>query len=78
MTGWVQVPVSKEVVGLVPKAAVRKRDDVSIVRVWDPETRLVGDRTVKTEGTQGEDVIVTAGVLAGESVVVPRETNRVR
>lgn len=71
MKGSVKVPVAKEEVVLVPKAAVRERGGVKIVRVWEPADRLVADRSIQTDGEREDFWIVTAGVLPGESIVVP-------
>lgn len=78
----VRVPASKAEVALVPKSAVTTREGVKIVRVYEPGDGprgaggSIGERTILTDGEQGDDWIVTAGVLPGESVVVPDEATR--
>lgn len=75
MLGTLRAPTSKQEVALVPKSAVRTRDGVKVVRVWEPgdgtaADRGVRERTILTDGEKGDDWIVVAGVLPGESVVV--------
>jgi multidrug efflux pump subunit AcrA (membrane-fusion protein) len=65
-----RAPTSKQEVALVPKAAVVQRGDVKIVRVWEPSDRTVAERTIVTDGEQGDAWVVVAGVFPGESVVV--------
>jgi multidrug efflux pump subunit AcrA (membrane-fusion protein) len=71
LEGTVRVASGRVEVGLVPKTAVTKRGDVPIVRVWDPATRAVGERTVKLGEEIGPDVVILAGAFEGDSVVVP-------
>lgn len=84
LRGVVRIPVGKSVVGRMPKRAVLRRTPVPIARVWDPVSRSFAERTLvlgesiaggPESGPEG-DVIVTAGVLAGESVVVPENAPR--
>lgn len=76
----VRVPASKAEVALVPKSAVTKRTDattnqsVNVVRVYEPSDKSIVERTILTDGDQGSDWIVTAGVGPGESIVVPDGT----
>lgn len=79
----VRVPASKAEFALVPKAAVSARADaatgqsVKVVRVYEASDRSIAERTILTDGEQGADWIVTAGVFPGESIVVPDgATNR--
>ena len=53
---------------LVPRAAVQHQGDQDIVLLVQNE--VVERRAVKVGGTSGEDVILNAGVAAGEKVVV--------
>lgn len=71
LRGSVRVPTSKEEVALVPKKAVTRRGGVAVVRVFENDTRSVAERTIATDGEIGDDLVVTAGVFAGEAVVVP-------
>jgi len=71
LSGTVSVPTTREEVALVPRKAVSKRGEVQVVRVFETDTKSVGERTIVTDGAIGEDLIVTAGVYAGEAVVVP-------
>lgn len=71
MIASLRVPVSKVEVALVPKAAVREKNGVKIVRVWETADRMVAERTIDTDGDEGGDWIVTKGVFPEESVVVP-------
>lgn len=70
MVGTLEVPVATSVVGLIPKSAVTRKGAVDVVRVWEPDTRSLGERTVVIAGEHEGKWIVTAGVLAGEHVVV--------
>jgi hypothetical protein len=77
MKASLRVPTSKRELALVPKSAVQTRNGVKIVRVFESSDRTIGERTIQTEGEKGDDWIVLAGVLPGESIVVP-DTSRVR
>jgi multidrug efflux pump subunit AcrA (membrane-fusion protein) len=69
--GAVRVASGRIEAGLVPRTAVTKRGDVPIVRVWDPVSKSITERTVKLGETIGPDVVVLGGAFAGDSVVVP-------
>jgi len=69
--GAVRVPSGRIEAGLVPATAVTRRGDVPIVRVWDPVSKSITERTVKLGATIGPDVVVIGGAFAGDSVVVP-------
>ncbi|MCG3133247.1 MAG: hypothetical protein HMLKMBBP_00372 [Planctomycetes bacterium] len=70
LAGTLEVPVATSVVGLVPKGAVQRKGNVDVVRVWETDTKSIGERTVVLGGEHEGQWIVTAGVLAGEHVVV--------
>lgn len=80
LRGVVRVLVGKNIVGRMPKRAVLRKTPVPIARVWDPASRQFAERTLVLEGAVDDgpdgDVIVRAGVLAGESVVVPPAPKR--
>lgn len=69
--GAVRVASGRIEAGLVPRTAVTRRGDVPIVRVWDPVSKSIGERTVKLGDAIGPDVVVLGGVFAGDSIVVP-------
>ena len=69
LAGMIRVPASKQIAGLVPKAAVEWRGDVPVVRVFEDGEIL--ERTLRLDGEEGDQYIVLYGVNVGESVVVP-------
>jgi hypothetical protein len=71
MRASLRVPTTKREVGLVPKAAVEQRGTVKVVRAFEPSDRTICERTIVTDGEQGTDWIVVAGVFPGDSIVVP-------
>lgn len=71
LQGNLRVPTSKQEVGLVPKKAVKRRGEVRVVRVFEPDSRSVAERTIVTDGEVGDDLVVVQGVFPGEAVVVP-------
>jgi hypothetical protein len=76
LTGSIEVVAGKKEIGLVPRIAIEKRGEVQVVRVWDPDTRSIGERTVRTGPEVGADRIVLAGVFVGDQVVVPGRRGR--
>lgn len=71
LKGTVKVPTGKREAGLVPKKACFKEGDLSFVRVWDPDSKSIGKKSVKLGDAKGDDVVVLAGVFAGDSIVCP-------
>ena len=71
LDGSIRVASGRAEAGLVPKTAIVMRGDVPVVRVWEPATRAVSDKTVKLGAEIGPDVVILAGVFEGDSVVVP-------
>jgi len=69
--GAVRVASGRIEAGLVPATAITHRGDVPIVRVWDPVSKSITERTVKLGATIGPDVVVLGGAFAGDSIVVP-------
>jgi len=71
LAGTVRVATGRREAGLFPKSAVIKRGEASFVRVYDPESKSIGEKSVLLGGEIGPDVVVLSGVFAGDSVVVP-------
>jgi multidrug efflux pump subunit AcrA (membrane-fusion protein) len=71
LAGTVRVATGRKEAGLVPKTAVFKRGEASFVRAYDPESKSIGEKSILVGGEIGPDVVVLAGVFAGDSVVVP-------
>lgn len=71
LAGTVRVASGRVEAGLVPKSAITMRGKVPIVRVWDPESKSITERTVKLGAEIPPDVVVLAGAFAKDSVVVP-------
>jgi hypothetical protein len=71
LAGTIRVASGRQEAALVPKAAIVRRGDVQVLRVWDPESRSITDRTIKLGDETGPDVVVLAGVFPGDSIVVP-------
>ena len=53
LKGQLRLKSAKQEVALVPKDAVDFRGSVPYTRVWEPEDRLIGERTLKIEGDEG-------------------------
>ena len=71
LAGTIRVISGRKEVGLIPRAAVVKRGDVDIVRVHDPATKSIGEKTVRLGDAVGPDVVILAGVYVDESIVAP-------
>jgi hypothetical protein len=69
--GTVRVASGRVEAGLVPKSAVTLRGKVPIVRIWDPESKSITERTVKLGAEIPPDVVILAGAFAKDSIVVP-------
>ena len=69
--GAVRVASGRIEAGLIPRTAVTKHGDVPIVRVWDPVSKSITERTVKLGDAIGPDFVVLGGVFEGDSIVVP-------
>jgi multidrug efflux pump subunit AcrA (membrane-fusion protein) len=71
LSGTVRVASGRREAGLLPKSAVVKRGEASFVRAWDPESKMIAEKSVLLGAAVGPDVVVLSGVFAGDSVVVP-------
>ena len=71
LAGTVKVVSSRKEVGLVPRVSVIRRSDLAFLRVWDPESDSISEKSVLLGDDVGDDVIVLAGAFTGDSVVVP-------
>jgi hypothetical protein len=71
LSGTVRVASGRVEAGLVPKSAVTMRGKVPVVRIWDPESKSISERTVKLGAEIPPDVVILAGAFAKDSVVVP-------
>lgn len=71
LDGTIRVASGRAEAGLVPKTAIVLRGDVSVVRVWDAESRSTVDKTVRLGAEIGPDVVILAGAFEGDSVIVP-------
>jgi len=77
LAGGVKVASGRREAGLVPKTAIIKRGEATFVRVFDPESHGIGEKSVQLGAEIGPDVVVLMGVYGGDSVVVPgRKSNK--